>query len=91
MLVFSFASHFSGGHLPAGYTKCDLKAYGDRPSFRVSNERAWTNPTPTPWGRDSEYSVPISHQLISKNVSQGGETIIFKKKTAIFLPHKMNF
>ena len=44
-------------HLPAGYTKCDLRAQGSLPSFRVSNERAWANPTPTPWGRDSEYML----------------------------------
>ena len=48
---------FSPTHLPAGYTKCDLRAQGSLPSFRVSNERAWANPTPTPWGRDSEYML----------------------------------
>jgi len=39
-------------YFPVGYTKCDLKAQGGRPTFKISNERAWTNPTPTPWGRD---------------------------------------
>jgi Ca2+-binding EF-hand superfamily protein len=38
-------------YLPSGYTKCDLKATYT-PSFQISNARAWTNPTPTPWGRD---------------------------------------
>ena len=48
------------GSLPAGYTKCDLKAKNGVPRFQVSNQRAWANPTPTPWGRDSEYHVTAS-------------------------------
>jgi calmodulin len=39
-------------YLPPGYTKCDLKAGSRVPTFKVTNERAWANPTPTPWGRD---------------------------------------
>jgi len=40
-------------YFPAGYTKCDLKASRMKaPTFKVTNERAWANPTPTPWGRD---------------------------------------
>jgi hypothetical protein len=28
--------------------------------MQVTNERAWTNPTPTPWGRDSKiFSIII--------------------------------
>merc|ERR1712013_545010 len=38
-------------YFPSGYTKCDLKATFV-PTFQISNARAWTNPTPTPWGRD---------------------------------------
>ena len=48
------------GSLPAGYTKCDLKAKNGVPRFQVNNQRAWANPTPTPWGRDSEYHVTAS-------------------------------
>ena len=48
------------GSLPAGYTKCDLKAKNGVPRFQVSNQRAWANPTPTPWGRDSKYYVTAS-------------------------------
>jgi calmodulin len=39
-------------YFPSGYTKCDLRASGPRPSFNATNKRAWANPTPTPWGRD---------------------------------------
>ena len=47
----------SGPPVPGGYTKCDLKAADGGPRFLVKNQRAWANPTPTPWGRDSEYIV----------------------------------
>ena len=53
------------GSLPAGYTKCDLKAKNGVPRFQVSNQRAWANPTPTPWGRDSEYHVTASIAVIT--------------------------
>ena len=54
LIICSFSS--SAG-LPAGYTKCDLKNYGGLPQFKVSNQRAWANPTPTPWGRDSKFKA----------------------------------
>ena len=25
-----------------------------RPSFNIQNQRAWKNPTPTPWGKERE-------------------------------------
>merc|ERR1719500_1745181 len=39
-------------YLPTGYTKCDLTAKGKGPSFNIQNQRAWKNPTPTPWGKE---------------------------------------
>jgi Ca2+-binding EF-hand superfamily protein len=64
-----------GAPLPSGYTKCDLRAQGGRPQFRVSNERAWANPTPTPWGRDKIQlesnsrgaSLPLAARMDSKS------------------------
>jgi hypothetical protein len=39
-------------YLPTGYTKCDLTAKGKGPAFNIQNQRAWKNPTPTPWGKE---------------------------------------
>jgi len=41
-------------YLPPGYTKCDLTAKNSGPSFNIQNQRAWKNPTPTPWGKERE-------------------------------------
>jgi Ca2+-binding EF-hand superfamily protein len=39
-------------YFPAGYAKCDLKSKNGPLRFESKNDRAWTNPTPTPWGKD---------------------------------------
>lgn len=59
---------------PSGYTKCDLKAHDGRPTFKISNARAWTNPTPTPWGSERinlEFTQTSSSQT-SKMDSKSG-------------------
>ena len=61
ILVLIICSYSSSAGLPAGYTKCDLKNYGGLPQFKVSNQRAWANPTPTPWGRDSKFKSKSLH------------------------------
>jgi len=54
-------------YFPAGYTRCDLKAGRmNVPQFKVTNERAWANPTPTPWGRD-KVQLSFSSQYNSSN------------------------
>jgi len=58
-------------YFPRGYTKCDLKAANGGPTFKIRDARAWTNPTPTPWGRDRinlEFSQPpVAQKMDSKS------------------------
>ena len=38
------------------------------PSFNIQNQRAWKNPTPTPWGKEREYLITLKRKKHRPNV-----------------------